>query len=216
MVRAVPALKNIPPDTWVQATWDEYVALLDALTDEKARCYYDSGEMRIEMAPLGPSHARDNAILSKVVSLFATLKMIRVAEYVNCTFRKSGIRDSQPDLAFYLGKDRRFPLPNNKPVNVEIYGAPQLVIEIASTSLSEDLGSKRLLFERLGVDEYWVVNATYNKVIAFSVGEGGSAEMRDSNVLPGLAIETVEAALQRGQSEDDGAINRWLIEQFSR
>ena len=183
---------------------------------KKTRCYYDSGEMRIEMAPLGFSHARDNAILSKVISLFATFKMIRVAECVNCTFRQSGIRDSQPDLAFYLGEDIRFPPCNNEPVGVDIYGAPQLVIEIASNSLSEGLGNKHLLFERLGVNEYWVINVATSKVIAFSVTDGGSTEIRGSKVLPGLAIETVEEALQRGQSDDDGAINRWLIEQFSQ
>ena len=98
---------------------------------------------------------------------------------------------------------------------MNIYGAPQLVIEIASTSLSEDLGSKRLLFERLGVNEYWVINVATIKVIAFSVADGGSAEIKSSKVLPDLTIGTVEAALQRGQSDDDGAINRWLIEQFS-
>lgn len=216
MVSTVPTPKNIPTDTWVQATWDEYITLVDSPVYEKARCYYDSGEMRIEMAPLGPSHARDNAILSKVVSLFATFKMIRVAEYINCTFRKSGLRDSQPDLAFYLGKDIRFPPRNNEPVDVAIYKAPQLAIEIASTSLSEDLGTKRLLFERLRVSEYWVINVAISKVIAFSVADGGSAEVRISKVLPGLAIETVEEALQRGRSDDDGAINRWLIEQFSQ
>lgn len=212
---AVSAPKNIPTDIWVQTTWRDYAALVDSPTYDKARCYYESGEMRIEMAPLGPSHGRDNAILSKVVSLFATLKMIRVAEYVNCTFRKTGIRDAQPDLAFYLGKDVRFPPRNNEPVNVDVYGVPQLVIEIAASSLSEDLGSKRLLFERLGVDEYWVVNVAVGNVIAFSVADGRSGEIRESDVLPGLKIEIVESALHQGQSDDDGAINRWLIDQFT-
>ena len=98
MVSAVTASNNISTDTWVQVTWTEYIALVDNPAYEKARCYYDSGEMRIEMAPLGPNHARNNAILSKVVSLFATLKMIRVAEYLNCTFRMPEIRDSQPGI----------------------------------------------------------------------------------------------------------------------
>lgn len=213
MVSTAPAPKNIPTDVWVKATWADYVALVNG--HDQGHCYYESGEMRIEMAPLGPSHARDNAILSKVVSLFATLKMIRVAEYVNCTFRKVGLRDAQPDLAFYLGQDTRFPPRNNEPVNVDVYGVPQLVIEVAASSLSEDLGTKRLLYERLGVDEYWVVNVSVGTVIAFSVADGRSGEIRESKVLSGLQMATVEEALQRGQTEDDGAINRWLIAQFS-
>ncbi|MEO0396683.1 MAG: Uma2 family endonuclease [Cyanobacteria bacterium P01_A01_bin.137] len=215
MVSTAPAPKNSPTDTWVPIAWADYVALIDGPACDKARCYYESGEMRIEMAPLGPSHGRDNAILSKVVSLFATFRMIRVAEYVNCTFRKVSSRDAQPDLAFYLGKDTRFPPCNNEPVNVDIYGVPQLMIEIVASSLSEDLGTKRLLYERFGVSEYWVVDVANSDVIAFSIADGRSGEIFESKVLPGLEIETVEAALQRGQTDDDGAINRWLIEQFS-
>ncbi|MEM9092677.1 MAG: Uma2 family endonuclease [Cyanobacteria bacterium P01_F01_bin.53] len=216
MVSTAPVPQNIPTDTWVRATWADYVALVDKNPAyDHGRCYYESGEMCIEMAPLGPSHARDNATLSKVVSLFATLKMIRVAEYVNCTFRKEGMRDAQPDLAFYLGQDTRFPPRNNEPADVDLYGVPQLVIEVAASSLSEDLGTKRLLYERFGVDEYWVVNVSSAQVIAFSVVDGGSGEIRESKVLSDLSIKTVEAALHKSQSEDDGAINRWLIEQFS-
>ena len=195
--------------------WADYTALVDGPAYDTARCYYDLGEMLIEMAPLGPSHARDNAILSKVVSLFATLKMIRVAEYVNCTFRRAGTRDAQPDLAFYLGQNTRFPIRNNEPVDVTTYGVPQLVIEVAASSLNEDLGTKRLLYERFGVDEYWVVNVASNKVIAFSVSDGRSGEIRESKLLPGLSMELVEDALKRGRSDDDGAINRWLIKSFS-
>ncbi|MEM9217241.1 MAG: Uma2 family endonuclease [Cyanobacteria bacterium P01_F01_bin.150] len=214
----VSALTNSPSfvtDTWVSATWDEYIVLIDHLLYVDGRCYYDSGEMKIEMASLGSSHARDNAILSKVVSLFATLKVIRIAEYLNCTFRKPGIRDSQPDIAFYLGPNAAFPQRTNEPVDTVVYGAPQLVIEIASTSLSDDLGTKRLLYERLGVNEYWVVNVATGRVIAFAISNGHSGEIGDSVVLPGLSMETVEEALTRSQNDDDGAINRWLIETFS-
>lgn len=80
--------------------------------------------MKAEMAALGPSHARDNTILSKVVSLFATFKMIRIGEYLHGTFRKSGIRDFQPDIAFYLGADMEFPPQTNEPVDVNLYAPP--------------------------------------------------------------------------------------------
>ncbi|WP_228021904.1 Uma2 family endonuclease [Vasconcelosia minhoensis] len=206
MVGSVPQHKNLPTDTWVQATWDEYAELAANPAYAQGRGYYESGEMRLEMAPLGPGHARDNAIVSKVVSLFATLKRIRIAEYANGTFRKVEIRDSQPDIAFYLG-DVRFPPQNDEPVDVTIYGAPQLVVEIASTSLSDDLGTKRLLYERLGMSEYWVVNVALGRVTAFSIQNGRSGEVKASSVLPGLMISVVEDALKRSQTEDDGAIN---------
>ncbi|MGP1382586.1 MAG: Uma2 family endonuclease [Thainema sp.] len=216
MVRAVPSSPRIETDTWVQATWQQYASLADHPAYEPGRCYYDNGWMRIEMAALGPLHARENSILSNVISLFATLKDIRIVELTNPTLRKSGMRDGQPDIAFYIGSTFQLPPRESEPLDVDRYGVPQLVVEIASTTLSDDLGRKRLLYERFGVCEYWVVDVTSGSAIAFEVADGRSGEIQSSQVLPGLELITVEEALKRGQTEDDGAINRWLIGLFSQ
>ncbi|NJL47028.1 MAG: Uma2 family endonuclease [Leptolyngbyaceae cyanobacterium SM2_5_2] len=205
---------GIKTDTWVPAQWTEYLATCEKTEHGQTRCYYDNGWMRIEMAPLGPWHGRDNSIVSKVVALFATLSIIRVVELTNTSFRKAGEREGQPDLAFYLGDGFELPPQTNQPVDIDRYGAPHLVIEIASTTLGDDLGRKRLLYERLGVQEYWVVNVATSEVLAFAVKEGGSGEIRDSRVLPGLSLSIVEAAMQRSATEDDGTIVRWLLQTF--
>ncbi len=88
-------------------------------------------------------------------------------------------------------------------------------MEIGSTTFRDDIGSKRLLYEQFGALEYWVVNVEKGEVFAFAMRDGGSARVVVSQVLPGLEMATVEAALKRGKTEDDGAINRWLIEQFN-
>ena len=44
---------------------------------EKARFYFDSGWMRLEMAALGPVHGRENAVVLKVIGLFTAFKNIR-------------------------------------------------------------------------------------------------------------------------------------------
>lgn len=106
---------------------------------------------------------------------------------------------------------------------MDTWGAPTLAIElcstnvteIASTTLSDDLGPKRLLYERIGVTEYWVVNVKAASVVAFAVANGGSWQIQTSQVLPDLAIATIEEALRRSQTEEDGAVNRWLLQQFS-
>ncbi|ASC73982.1 hypothetical protein XM38_049560 [Halomicronema hongdechloris C2206] len=166
------------------------------------------------MAALGTLHGRENSVVLKVVSLFAALNMIRVVEFLSTSLRKTGEREAQPDIAFYLGQNFRSPSLNNQPIDIEVYGAPQLAVEIASTTLSDDLGRKRLLYERLGVQEYWVVNVAISEVVAFAVADGGSREIRESQVLPGLGLSTVEDAMQRSQAEDDGALTRWLIQTF--
>ncbi|WP_019499250.1 Uma2 family endonuclease [Pseudanabaena sp. PCC 6802] len=211
-----PQKSKLALDIWVKATWEDFVALADDRAYTRTnRFYYDRDAMRIEMAALGPIHARENAIVSKVVSLFATLKNIRIFEYLNCSFRKEPERECQPDLAFYIGEGLRLPASNNSPVNLKEHDPPTLIIEIASTTLNDDLGHKRLLYERLGVREYWVVDVEATEVYAFEIADGRSGRIQASQVLAGLRIATVEEALLRSQSEDDGAIARWLLQTFN-
>ncbi|MGB3264296.1 MAG: Uma2 family endonuclease, partial [Microcoleus sp.] len=83
-------------------------------------------------------------------------------------------------------------------------------------SFNDDLGSKRLLYESAGIAEYWVDRANTREVFAFAINNGGSGRIQESRVLPGLQIGLVEEALNRSQTQDDGEINRWLIQTFSQ
>jgi Uma2 family endonuclease len=109
MVDTASRPQGIATDAWVPATWENFVTLCDRPDFEKARCYYDKGWMRIEMAPLGSLHGRENSVVLKVVSLFAALNMIRVFEFLSTSLRKTGEREAQPDIAFYLGQNFRLP-----------------------------------------------------------------------------------------------------------
>jgi Uma2 family endonuclease len=215
MVNTLPTPQNLITDTWVVATWEAFSVLSESLESEQVRCYYDAPWMRIETMPIGFAHGRDNALLASVVSLYGTLKNLPFLSITNGSFRAVGERECQPDLAFYLGAA----LPNiprsNSPVDVNLYEPPTLAIEVSSTTLSDDLGQKRLLYERLGVAEYWVVSVEAVTVIAFEIAGGGSRQIQISAVLPDLPISVIEEALRRSQAEEDGAVNRWLLRQFS-
>jgi Uma2 family endonuclease len=204
-------------DIWVKATWEEFLAFAEDSAWEKGKFYYDREHMRVEMSPVGPLHARHNSIIPYVVILFAALRNIRVVQFANASFRKTGIREFQPDLAYYIGSDLRVP-PNdsNSPVNLNEYDPPNWVIEIGASSFSDDLGDKRLLYEDAGISEYWVERANTREVFAFAINSGGSGRIQQSRVLPGLEIALVEEALNRSQTQDDGEINRWLIQNFSQ
>ena len=221
MVNTLPAPQNLITDSWVAATWEEFLALSSRPELEQARCYYDAGWMRIETMPIGSAHGQDNSILAAIVVLYGTLKAINYVSFTNTSFRKTGERECQPDLAYYIGSDVQRPIKNNQPIDVDVWGSPTLAIEISSTTLSDDLGQKRLLYERLAVQEYWVVNVEAARVIAFAIlpadpqsgiVDGGSRQIQVSTVLPNLPMSVVEEALRRSQTEDDGAINRWLLQ----
>ncbi|MGB3492060.1 MAG: Uma2 family endonuclease [Elainellaceae cyanobacterium] len=199
-------------DTWVNATWDEFVATMEKPQFEEGRGYFDNNDMRVEMAPLGAGHGRHNSVLSKVVSLFAMLRNIRIVEFVNCSFYKTKTRSCQPDLAFYIGEEFQLPPQDNSPINVDSFGPPSLVVELGASSFNDDLGAKRLLYERLGVAEYWVVNVAERSLIAFAIANGRSGEVKTSEVLPGLDMALVEEALGRSQVENDSTLMRWLMD----
>jgi len=201
-------------DRWVNATWQEFIALADEPSLEKANFYYENQKMRIEMAALRPVHAHENSIVSNVVRIFTMVKNLPIYEYTNCSFRQESERECQPDIAFYLGSDLKLPPKNNSAVDLNRYHLPSLVVEISSTTIQDDLGFKRLLYERLGIQEYWVVNAYTSEVFAFEIADNRSGRIAQSQVLPNLEISIVEEALRKSESEDDGAIARWLLEIF--
>ena len=216
MVSVTSNLQDLVTDTWINTSWEEFVAFADNPSYEKYNFYYHDGYMRIEPMSVGSSHSQDNAIISKVVSLYATVKNIRVKELINCSFRKIGVVEFQPDLSFYIGSDFRFPPRTNSPIDLNEFDPPTLVVETAASSLSDDLGMKRLIYEESGVREYWVEDVKGGRVIAFEISEGRSGRVQQSQVLPGLAIAIVEEALKRSLTEDDGEINRWLLQVFSQ
>ena len=206
-------------DIWVKATWEEFIGFAgdnNEKFDEKAKFYYHDGYMRSEMSPIGPLHARHNSIISSVIKLFATLKNIRIVELNNASFRRSGTSELQPDLSYYIGLDFKLPPRSNTPINLNEFPPPTLVVEIGATSINDDLGMKRLLYEQSGSEEYWVVDANLDRVIAFSIADGRSGQIDESEVLKGLKIELVEEALKKSQTEEDGEINRWLLNIFGR
>ncbi|MBW4653286.1 MAG: Uma2 family endonuclease [Kaiparowitsia implicata GSE-PSE-MK54-09C] len=211
-----PLTTQIQTDTWVKATWDAFAVAMAEPHYEEGRGYFDQDHMRIEMAPLGAGHARQNSVISKVVSLFAMVKALRIAEFTNGSFYKTGERGCQPDLAFYIGAEFQLPPQDNSPIDVNRFGPPTLAIEVGASSFKDDLGAKRLLYERLGVTEYWVVNVAEQDVIAFAVADQRSGEVQTSGVLPGLEIALVEEALVRSQQEDDSVLMRWLMESLSQ
>jgi Uma2 family endonuclease len=204
-------------DIWVKATWEEFLAFVDDSTWEKGKFYYYEEQMRVEMSAVGPLHGRQNSIMIYVVILFATFRNIPVVQFTNTSFRKAGIREFQPDLAYYIGSDLRVPPDdNNLPVNLNEYDPPNLVIEIGASSFNDDLGSKRLLYEGAGISEYWVERANTREVFAFAINGGTSGRIQESRVLPGLEIALVQEALNRSERQNDLEINRWLIQTFSQ
>ncbi|MGD1928526.1 MAG: Uma2 family endonuclease [Leptolyngbyaceae cyanobacterium] len=204
----------LPTDVWVRATWAEYLEAVNNPHCKQASGYYHDGRMRIEMVPLGNPHSRDHYMTSQAVGLFAAFRQVRLDGHDNCTYRKNGCDEAQPDLSFYIGETARSIPWDVTIVDLDRYPPPDLVIEIAYSSVADDKGEKRLLYESLGVREYWVVDVRERQVIAFAIAAGGSRRIEQSGVLPGFAMTQLEEALQRSRQTDHSEVITWLIAQF--
>ncbi len=205
---------KLPADTWVAATWDEYMQEIEDPACEKAKCYYHNGQLRIEMSPVGPNHSRDNGILVILVNLFGIAKGIPLNLLINCSYRQTGVREGQPDASYYIGERAQLAPQGSSVVDLDRNQPPDLAVEIADTSLADDLGEKRILYEDLGVAEYWVVDVKKARITAFQIlASGGSQRIRESNVLPGLAISLLEEGLQRSRQMDNSSVGAWFLAQ---
>ncbi len=207
---------QLPTDTWIYASWNEYEHAIANLLKEKAKSYYYKGHMRLEMAPVSFDHGQDHVVIIFAVTLFAVFKGIPATGLDTTTFRKTGVQDCQPDVAYYLRERAQVIPAGTGIVNLDRYPVPDLVIEIAKTSLLDDLGTKRSLYEELGVAEYWVVDVQNAQIIAYAIADQGSKRIQESQVLPGLAISILEEALRRSREINQSEVGTWLLSQFQQ
>lgn len=101
-------------------------------------------------------------------------------------------------------------------VNLDQVPSPDLAIEIADSSINDDLGKKRLLYEEMRGAEYWVVDVENAQILAFQIVENGSVRITRSQVLPDLEISVLSEVLQMGQKMDDSQVVSWLMAQFQK
>ena len=193
---------KVVTNTWGRNDWRIYLSTIESPEHEQHQGYYYNGYMRIEDMPTGADHASDNGLIYLAITLFCMAKGIPVQGLINCSYRKVEVRECQPDISFYIG-DRANLSPTGKSVvNLDEQAIPNLVVEISNTTIEDDLGAKRLLYEDMGVSEYWVVDVQNTLVYAFEIFDRGSRRIDTSLVLPQLSIDTITTALNLSKEQN--------------
>ncbi|NJN23842.1 MAG: Uma2 family endonuclease [Acaryochloridaceae cyanobacterium RL_2_7] len=203
-------------DQWIATPWAEYVSHSEDPTYQRAKGYYFLGSMRLEMQPVGFDHSTDHSLLSLAINLYGMVHGLPLVIADSCSYRKVGLRECQPDLSVYVGESiRQIPKATNI-VDLDVYPAPNIAIEISKTTLLDDLGAKRSLYEQIGIQEYWVVDVEQSKIIAYTMNPQGSTQIQVSSILEHLSFSTLELALTQGQTQDHSQIGSWLLQEFQQ
>jgi Uma2 family endonuclease len=206
--------EKLVTNTWTKASWDIYINTIDLPEHEQHQGYYYNGYMRIEDMPTGADHASDNGLIYLAITLFCMAKGIPLQGLIGCSYRKTRIRECQPDISCYISGRANLSPTGKSVVNLDEQAIPNLVIEISNTTLEDDLGAKRLLYEEMGVSEYWVVDVQNTLVYAFETIDRGSRRIDTSLVLPELLIDIITTALTLSKEQDQSQVGKWLMSQF--
>jgi Uma2 family endonuclease len=98
-------------------------------------------------------------------------------------------------------------------VNLDKWRVPDLVAEIADTTLAIDLDEKKQLYLALGIPEYWVIDVKGRQVLAFRLVDGKYQQISESVALTGLPIDLLEQTLDR-LDNDNGNAALWFATQI--
>ena len=178
------------PQTATRMSYEEFMAL----PEEEGKHYeLIEGELVLNPAPV-TKHQR---ILRKIFfALCGYFEEHRTGEVFVAPFDTVLSRENvlQPDLLIVKGERAHLVGAKN------LQGAPSITIEILSEgSRRKDEVTKRRLYERFGVDEYWIVDPeidgvkvyrrtgeVFDLAIEINTDSGGSIT---SPLLPGFALD---------------------------
>lgn len=204
-------------DEWVAIAWNQFTQLIEQPEYQNCKAYYHNEKMRLETMPVGSDHAKEHLTLIMVIALFGIVHNLALDGRDNCTFRKVGCEEFQPDIAYYVGTHANQIPQGTRIVDLDLHPLPDLVIEVADTTIQADIGEKRLQYEELGISEYWVWNVQAGTILAFAIGQDSSSRrIRVSEALPELDLELIEAAMRRSWESNQSAVGQWLMQQWQQ
>jgi hypothetical protein len=96
MVQSQPKTRT---NIWLIATWPEFLRVIEDPAYVQAKGYYFEGQMRVEIG-VGPDHASENTILILIIGIICGLRGVPVKGLTNCSYRKSSVREAQPDVSY--------------------------------------------------------------------------------------------------------------------
>jgi Uma2 family endonuclease len=209
----------VAPQPRSEATWLDYVATRDDDTLEWQKIAFHQGWLWVDMGTEGPNHAGFSDLITAIFFLWAfRYPEVVFQSYGRCLIEHPETHACAPDLVLYRGDNfPRWQAGAPRRIDLGRDRIPDLVGEIADTSLSLDLDRQKRLYASLGIAEYWVIDVKGRRLFAFGLTPAGEYEAIDtSQVLTDRSIDLIEQTLDRLPAESNTAAANWLMQQFSQ
>ncbi len=203
---------------WQTATWEDYLAYRDNPHAEIFRLFYYQNKLFAEMGTEGINHATICDLFTMLFILWFNQKPEQIFSSLGrCLLEKPPKQAAAPDLVLYLGEDfPRWQPGERRYINLNEWRVPNLVGEIADTTLATDLDEKKHLYAELGIPEYWVIDVRGQWVFAFQLQENGVyQECEQSLALAGLPIDLLNQILSRLNEEANGSAAIWFAQKIA-
>lgn len=201
------------------ATWQDYVRLRDREDYDWRKIAFDRGWLWVDMGKEGLNHACFSDLLTAIFFVWAFQHPDLVIQSLGrCLIEKPETQACAPDLVLYKGEDfPRWHPGELRRIDLTRHRFPDLVGEIADTSLSLDLDEQKRLYASLGISEYWVIDVKGLRLFAFGLTDAGVYEaITESQVLMGLPIELVEQTLEMLAKQTNTAAANWFMQQLQK
>ncbi len=200
------------------ATWNDYIMLRESEADDWRKIAFYKGHLWADMGTEGPGHSGFSDLMTIIFGFWAYLHSdIVFQSYGRCLIDLPETHACAPDLVLYKGEDiPKWKSGEPRRIDLKRHRVPDLVGEIADTSLSLDLDEQKRLYASLGISEYWVIDVKGSRLFAFRLMESGQYEpIAISQILEGLAIDLLEQTLERLSEETNTAAANWFMKQLT-
>ena len=220
MSNLTPTATRIEPDAipkWQPATWEDYLAYRDDPTSEKVRLFFNQGYLFVDMGSEGINHARFRELFTMLFFILFSRKPEQIFDSLGgCLIEKPNKKAGSPDLVLYIGEGSpRWQEGEPRRINLSQWRLPDLVGEVADTTLASDLDEKKQLYAELEIPEYWVVDITGKRVLAFRLQSDGKYQQCEYSVaLEGLPISLLEQSLEQ-LTQGNGTAALWFAQQIN-
>jgi Uma2 family endonuclease len=206
MIVATKSIRQWQTGAWEQATWEDYEALrdeerVDSLSGDASRrnkLFFENNRLWIEMGAEGINHSKFSNLFSMIFAFWASkFPDFKLSTFGGCQIEKSGVQAVAPDIVVYVGENiPTWKTGESRFIDLDRWRSPDLVGEIADTTLAIDLDEKKRLYASMRIAEYWVIDVISARVFAFRLDEAGVYQQCEtSQSLPSLAIALLEQTM---------------------